>query len=287
MGAIAFEIAQVVHQVHRRRAEAEGEERDQRRSQRRQVVVAMRGKKRQEDEQVLGPLLQPHRLEPEAQVTDTDRELALDVDGGARGPAQAFARVHDDAAACRAPHVQVVARIADVVEALDTVARLQRFRLAPGRDVGDAIARDHLVDAAEPRRHALHVLVVGRRAEDDLAAGLSLASHPGQELVVDRDAVEIEIDAFGDAPLHARLALPQPEGQLEDAPGLARDEPQRRLVQEIAADERSVQVHDERDRACVDAGHKVIASCRCIDGIARSASTPPTRRLSEIERSSG
>ena len=114
----SFWSRQVIQDVDRRRTKAEGEERDDRRRQQRQLEKAMRRQERQEDEQVLDPLVQPQRLQPHAQAgrrRSGTRARPWRPSGATRRTAALAAT----GTACGAPAARpdVVMRIAGVVEA--------------------------------------------------------------------------------------------------------------------------------------------------------------------------
>ena len=117
-----------------------------------------------------------------------------------------------------------------------------------------------------------------------LAAGRTLARDPLQQLVVVRQHGDVErrrAARSGASAAPCRGAARR--GSRQQVPAARAAELQRRLVQQVGAEERAVEVDHERDRPAswIDA----VAASRT--SIAPGGQWAPSRRLSEIERSSG
>ena len=295
MTPVALEIDQVVDDVDRRRTQAEGDEGQESVEQKAGLIEPVTADQRQENEQVLGPLVQPDRLQPGDRACPRRHELALDVRAGTRRPADGCGGADHDRSARPLPHGEVVPGVARIVEAALAEALDERLGLGGAGQVRVAVADDDLVEQVEPCSDLSRVFAVGRRAEHGAAAGSPLRGHPGQQLFVQRQGIDVQIDPIGDAALQTRLAVEQPPGQGECEQRAVTEQLQGRLVQHVAQQQRAVEVDDQRHRGIVGGRrcHWRLSLQRrgvahvCKAGAASSASERPNRRLSEIERSSG
>ncbi len=118
-----------------------------------------------------------------------------------------------------------------------------------------------------------------------------LGAYPIQQLGVVRQRGDVKFDAIRDPALQLRLAFEQPERQPPRQPRLVADQAQRGFMQEVGAQERAVEVDHERrlarsgGRRAIDTGGN--GSHRADESAASVARWAPSRRLSEIDRSSG
>ena len=146
----------------------------------------------------------------------------------------------------RGPHRQVVARVAGVVEAARAVALHQPIRLALRRDVGVSVAGNDLVETTQVQGHRLGVAGVGGGAQHHAPAAGALVADPGQHAFVVGQRADVDAHPLGDAALEHGLARQQPDRHAQGLQWRHVQQAQRRLLQQVAAQERAVEVDHQR-----------------------------------------
>ncbi len=136
--AIRLQVEKVVLHIHRRRAQAKSEKREQRRRDACGVRHLMRQQEGDEDQHVFGPLVEAHGAKrlPGAGVV---LEGAFDVDELFGEPVPAS---YENGPARVTPHLKVHRGVADIDETLRTARPLERPQLPRARTVDLTVACD-------------------------------------------------------------------------------------------------------------------------------------------------
>ena len=159
-----------------------------------------------EDERVLGPLVQAHRLE---QILEAEGRSGEHGDRLADRPGRRLDLApgpDQDRARGDAPDRKIGRAVACVVEAVREQVG-QRLRLDGALQVDAAVRTDDAVHEAEARRDAPREIAVRRRRDQDEAPGARLLLRgPGGERFVDGQVFEIEVGRGGEPLLEIRAA---------------------------------------------------------------------------------
>jgi hypothetical protein len=249
MPPVGLEVHKVVDDVDRGCGEAKREEGGQGGGARAGVTQQVRGQHRHEHQQVLHPLVGPHRAQqpPASRGRRIEGAPDLATFGGARP--QARARVHDDGAPCRRPNRQVRRVVACIVEAAFAEACHQRVALGACLQVVARGTAQHFIEQVEMGRRGLRERGVARGRENDAAAPCLFAAQPRQEGFVPGEGVARERDAIGDRLLERGLAAQQPEGQRKRGPGCLCEEGNEAFQQQVGGEQRAVEIDGERGLA--------------------------------------
>ena len=260
------EIQQIVAEVRPRRAGGQGREQGGRHGVR-FGRGRMRGGEGREHERVLDPLVGAQGAQPRATPAGDPRQQPRVRVQRPQFPREARREGDADGAPRAGPDSQVAALVSDVVEPLLAEALDQRRRLRPARQIGAAVG-------GEPARGA-HRL--GQRRDHEGVGGgrqphLAPRGAGGGDLVehgrVQHQRRRRHGRRAGDAPLQRRAPRGEPERQGEERQRTGRDQPQDAFDQQVARDQRSVHVDDQRRRAAPPRG---IHRCVMIRGrLARS-----------------
>jgi hypothetical protein len=157
---------------------------------------------------------------------------------------QRRAGVHHHGAVGAGPDGEVDAGIAGIVEAALAEARHQRLGLAATGQVAHAVAGQDVVEAAQVRGHGPGQGFIRGRAEH--APALRLVTKQGQHAFVVGQVGGVDDHPRGDLALQARLAAKQPDRQRQQQPGASRQQGQRRLQQQVRAQQGAVEVDAQR-----------------------------------------
>ena len=194
----------------------------------------------QEDEYVLGPLVEAEGLNPGAQ----GRDLLLEDPGGgdlcgAEAGTQGDGGVGDHGLAADLEDGQVGAGVADVGEVISE-ALAEGGELVVASEVDVAIGGEYAVEEAEVVGDALGQDGIGGCGEVDWAAGGVLLLQILKEFAVIGEMGDVEGDGAGDVAFEGGFALQEPAGKLEEIGGVMASEGQCGINEGIGFDEGSV-----------------------------------------------
>jgi hypothetical protein len=207
----------------------------------------MRGQHRHKDQGVLGPLVHPQGFQHD-----------LDADGR-RGHHMADHRhlrccqthglgcIDHDGRTCLRPDGHIDRMVATVIEPPLTKPRDQFGGLVAPRQVGAPIAGQHPIEDAQVIGHRLSQSRICGRAQPQRTARRFLRTQPVDEGLGVRQGGAVQGNTTGNLGLQVRLAPQQPHRCDEHIQGVLLDEQQEGLQQQITVDQRSVEVHTQRN----------------------------------------
>ena len=184
-------------------------------------------------------------LQPGARRRPLPGDLPVRHAEFADSPAQSATRIHRVGDAGMPPHLQVRGGIADIVKIAGPERIHQHARLVGSRKVMVLRAGEHPVEQAEMTRHRLDLPLVAGACEINLATlCLRLGDERHHGWIV-RQFRAIEFLLVGQEMLERRLAAAQRLGEFHGSGQLRADMGEGSLDQQVRADQRAVEIHDQ------------------------------------------
>ena len=253
MVAVGLHVQKVVDDVGGRRGQAEAEEGEACRRERAGRPDVSK-QQRHNDEDVLGPLVQPDSLEPRLDGVDGVAEGADGLNAGAAQPGeQAAMRVRDHRVNGGREQMDVGPRVADVGEAVGKTG-LEGGQLIPAGEVGCAVRGEYAGEDAEVGGDALGQQGVRASGEVDLPAGGMLLPEVFEKLLIVGQMCNVKRGDLRDLALEGGLAGGDPAGEFEDGAGTLTGENDDGIDQRIGLDQGAVEVDAEGFRRRQDGG---------------------------------
>ena len=147
-----------------------------------------------------------------------------------------------------APGGRVASPAADVVEAIQAKLRDQPVPLPLSGEIDPAVAREHQIEQPEVARHVVRYRRVGRGRQHHWPAAAPFFSEPVEQIAAVRQGGDVRSCLFCQAPLQVGFAARQPERHQQQVERASLSQHEERFEQQIAADQRAVEVDDQRHR---------------------------------------
>ena len=214
MAAVGLEIENVVEDVGARRHQPEQRQGDDERRHGCKIGDLHRQDGGHEDQRVLGPLMEAHRLAPGFKAGLRALERANDI--GAElldGPPAPGTAADMGGGLGAGPDLEVGGTVADILEPV-TGFPAQQVGLGRALVVGDAVAADGAVEDIEARGDLRDGVLVCGGDQPDLAAHRPGPAAIGEDRLVDRQGVDVEDGAA----LEPGLYLGDVERELGELP---------------------------------------------------------------------
>ena len=151
-----------------------------------------------------------------------------------------------DHPARRVPHRKVLGTVADIIEAALAERSDQRVGLAGTAQIDHPVGGENAREPPPICRQRFDVAALGGRCEIDRASGVLSRANPIDHFGPEREGLGMTIHRIGQPGLEHGLATSQPDQRL---PGLERmmgNEAERRFVQQVGADQRAIDIDDQR-----------------------------------------
>ena len=246
---VVLQVEHVVEQIDARSTGAEAQECQHATEYQRQLQHLVGGQQGHEHQQVLGPLVQPQRLAPDAEVAAAIVEHLAHASELARPRQHTTIGIGNVRDAGLRPDGVVGAGIADVLEPALAITRHQRITLVPRGEVM-AFSAEHLVEDGQVIGNAARQPQVGRSGQHQLHAIAALRVEPGQQGLVVRQRFGQRADLVGQLALEIRFALEQPQQHFKDAKRRRAQEQEHALHQQVRMDQGAVEVDDDGAGSC-------------------------------------
>jgi len=242
--SVGFEIEEVVDDVGGGGSETEAEETNDR-SDDETRYPGVSKKQRDEEEDVLSPLMEADGFEPGLEGGDTLVEGADRGDAGlAEGGAKGGGGVGDHGLLAAFEEGEVGERVADVGEVVAEV-RLKGGELVFASEIELAVGGQDAGEETEMGGDAVGGVGVGGGGEVDGTAGGALLLKVLEELGIVGEVGDIELDRVGQMAFKGGFALEEPAGELQQRGWMMAGDGEGGVVEGVRLDEGSIQVDAE------------------------------------------
>ena len=146
------------------------------------------------------------------------------------------------------PDRKVARTVPGIVEAALAEFGNQAVALALAAEVGDAVAREHGVEAAETVGHGARDLRVGAGGKHEAPALAPLRTKVLEQFLRHRQGVDVQRRLRGEALLEHGTPLHQPHRQRQKTQRISTAEREQRFDERVGAQQRAVEVDDQRHR---------------------------------------
>ena len=188
--------------------------------------------------------MRPHRLQ-QSKGTRGAGEGPDDAAGLARRGLYGWAGLDDDSAVGEAPRSQVGARVAGIVEAVGE-ALVQLGGLGSTLEIGAAVAGDDGGGEGQAQRQCGGDFAIGGGRDEDRPASGGLGGRELDQAFVERQGLDVDIGLARQLLLQRGAAAQQPWDDLVSAQRVLLDEGEGAFDEQVAADQRAVEIEDER-----------------------------------------
>ncbi len=158
---------------------------------------------------------------------------------------------HDDRAARRVEHLEIVPAVAGIVEAAIAIGGNERGTLPARRHVVRTVGRQHAIENAEMRGDRLGEFARRAGRQHDLAAFAMLLAQPLEQDLAIGQRGWIDVDAVGDRLLQPCRAAGQPERHQENIERILLEKDEQTFPQKVRCNQRAVEIDRKRDRVPV------------------------------------
>ncbi|MGF6409859.1 hypothetical protein OKW37_001529 [Paraburkholderia sp. MM5482-R2] len=247
MVPVVFEIEQVVQQIDARRAQAEREKGQDGGDDRGDVRQLMRRQQRDEDQQILEPLMQAQRFRPRPWPAGAFVDDALDIALLARCALHTVRWIDHICTLGGGPNGDIVVRISRVIEALLAELGDQSVALAMRGQIDRAIRGEGLVEKSQMIGNRVRVALMAGSSQYEGASRGALRFEPFDYRGIVGQNGDIDIGRFGEMSLQARFALARkPQKRLVKPMRGRLGERKAAFNQDIRSNQGTVEVDNER-----------------------------------------
>ena len=149
------------------------------------------------------------------------------------------------------PHRKVLGTVADIIEAALAERRDQSVGLAGTAQIDRPVGGENARETAQICRQRFDVAALGGRREIDRASSVLCRANQVDHFGPERESLGMTIHRIGQPGLEHGLATSQPDQRLPGLEWMMGNEAERRFVQQVGADQRAVDIDNQRQIPCL------------------------------------
>jgi len=165
-----------------------------------------------------------------------------------RAPRQPLPRVHEDGFTRASPNVEIRRRVARVIETAFAESFRERGEFGVVAQICFAIACKDFIEHTQMLCDRFGHFHIRRSGENDFAPGAFLFAQPGEKFLSIREGCGMHVDVCGEFLFEEGTSAQQPDRRDGGAERSLTQQAHERFPHHVAADERPIQVHSERDQ---------------------------------------